>query len=104
MLLQRVAVSIVGIPVIIALTLLGGPLFTVVAGLVLVIAALEFYSATDPAPAAGGAPTLAAPAANGSGWWARPLPLLVVLPFLPPILRGETTTGLRDWLWALGGL
>ena len=32
MLPQRVAVSIVGIPVIVGLTLLGGPLFTIVAG------------------------------------------------------------------------
>jgi len=121
MLLQRVAVSIVGIPVIIGLTLLGGPLFTVVAGLVLVIAALEFYPATDPAPAAGesrslrdqrlpgligaaGVALLVAAADNGFDWWARALTLLVILPFLPLILRGETTTGLRDWLWALGGL
>ena len=121
MLLQRVAVSIVGIPVIIGLTLLGGPPFTVAAGLVLVIAALEFYPATDPASAAGetrslrhqrlpgligvaGVALLVAAADNGFDWWARALTLLVVLPFLPLILRGETTTGLRDWLWALGGL
>ena len=121
MLLQRVAVSIVGIPVIIGLTLLGGPPFTVAAGLVLVIAALEFYPAIDPASAAGetrslrlqrlpgligvaGVALLVAAADNGFDWWARALTLLVVLPFLPLVLRGETTTGLRDWLWALGGL
>ncbi len=121
MLLQRVAVSIVGIPVIIALTLLGGPLFTVAAGLVLVIAALEFYPATDPAGAAGetrnlwhqrlpsligvaGVALLAAAADNGFEWWTRALALLVILPFLPSILRGETATGFRDWLWSLGGL
>jgi len=121
MLLQRVAVSIVGIPVIIGLTLLGGPLFTVAAGVVLVIAALEFYPATDPASAAGetrtlrdqrlpgligvaGVALLVAAADNGFDWWARALTLLVVLPFLPLILWGQTATGLRDWLWALGGL
>jgi len=121
MLPQRVAVSIVGIPVVIALTLLGGPAFTVVAALVLVIAALEFYAATDPSSTAGqsrtlrdqrlpgligaaGVALLVAAADNGFDWWARALTLLVILPFLPPILRGETTTGLRDWLWALGGL
>lgn len=121
MLLQRVAVSIVGIPVIIVLTLLGGPPFTVAAGLVLAIAALEFYSATDPASVAGqsrslrhqrlpgligaaGVALLVAAADNGFDWWARALTLLVLLPFFPLILRGETTTGFRDWLWTLGGL
>jgi phosphatidate cytidylyltransferase len=121
MLVQRVAVSIVGIPVIIALTLLGGAVFTVAAALVLTIAALEFYPATDPAPAARETPSLwdqrlpgligaagvallVAAADNGFNWWARALTLLVVLPFLPLIVRGETATGLRDWLWALGGL
>ncbi|MEE8385116.1 MAG: phosphatidate cytidylyltransferase [Dehalococcoidia bacterium] len=121
MLLQRVAVSIVGLPIIIGLTLLGGPLFTIAAGLVLVIAALEFYPATDPAAAAGetrslrrqrlpgligvaGVALLIAAADNGFDWWTRALTLLVILPFLPLILRGEATTGLRDWLWVLGGL
>jgi phosphatidate cytidylyltransferase len=122
MLLQRVAVSLVGIPVIVALTLLGGPLFVIVAGFVLTVAALEFYAVTDPVPAAGGQPRrlhdqrlsgligvagvalLVAAADNGFDWWARALTLLVVLPLLPSILRGEAETGLRDWLWALGGL
>ena len=122
MLLQRVAVALVGIPVIVALTLLGGPLFAVVAGFVLTLAALEFYAVTDPARAAdaqtrrihnqrltgligaGGVALLVAAADNGFDWWARALTLVIVLPFLPPILRGETETGLRDWLWALGGL
>ncbi len=121
MLPQRVAVSIVGIPVIIVFTLLGGPPFTIAVGLVLAIAALEFYPATDPTSPAGetrslrhqrlpgligiaGVALLVAAADNGFDWWARTLALAVVLPFLPPILRGETTTGLRDWLWVLGGL
>ncbi len=121
MLLQRVAVSIVGIPVIIGLTLLGGPPFTVAAGLVLAIAALEFYPATDPSSTSGetrtlrdqrlpgligvaGVALLVAAADNGFDWWARALTLLIVLPFLPLVLRGQTATGLRDWLWTLGGL
>jgi hypothetical protein len=48
MLPQRVAVAAVGIPVIIGLTLLGGPVFAIVAGFVLTFAALEFYVTTDP--------------------------------------------------------
>jgi phosphatidate cytidylyltransferase len=122
MLAQRVAVSIVGIPVIIALTLIGGPAFTVAAGIVLTIAAFEFYVATDPSTAADG-PTrhlqdqrllgligaagvalLVAAADNGFDWWARALALLVVLPLLPPILRGQVDTGLRDWQWSVSGL
>ena len=106
MLPQRVAVSIVGIPVIVALTLLGSPLFTIVAGFLLTVAALEFYAATD--PTSGGSQTphllrqrplallgaasvalLVAAADNGSDWWTRALALLVLLPFLPIILRGE---------------
>src|SRR3989304_3403303 len=122
MLPQRVAVAAVGIPVIVGLPLLGGPAFAVAAGFVLTFAALEFYVATDPELAGSGAthslrdqrlPGLigaagvalpAAAADNGFEWWARALPLSAVLPFLPLILRGQTATGLRDWLWALGGL
>jgi len=121
MLPQRVAVSIVGIPVIIGLTLLGGPLFTIAAGLALTFAVLEFYPATDPSSAAGatrslrdqrfpgligaaGVALLVAAADNGFDWWARALTLLIILPFIPSILRGDTATGLRDWLWVVGGL
>lgn len=122
MLLQRVAVSAVGIPVLIALTLLGGPLFAIVAGIALVIAALEFYAATDPASAdtprtrrlhdqrllgllgAAGVALLVAAADNGFDWWARALALLVILPLLPLIARGQTGSGLRDWSWTLAGL
>ena len=122
MLPQRVAVAIVGIPVIIGLTLLGGPAYSVVVGFVLTIAALEFYVATDPAPTAAGSPRrlhdrrllgligvagvtlLVAAADNGFDWWLRALTFLIVLPFLPLILRGEAETGFKDWLWTLGGL
>ncbi len=122
MLAQRVAVSIVGIPVIIGVTLLGGPLFTVVAAIALTIAALEFYVSTDPTATANG-PTrhlqdqrllgligaagvalLVVAADNGFDWWTRALILLIVLPFLPLILHGQVDTGLRDWQWSVGGL
>src|SRR3970282_451370 len=122
MLPHVVAAAAVAIPVIIGLTLLGGPVFAIAAGFVLTFAALEFYVATDPEltgsgathslrdqrlpgliGAAGGA-LLVAAADNGFDWWARALTLSVVLPFLPLILRGQTATGLRDWLWGLGGL
>ena len=122
MLPQRVAAAVVGIPVIIGLTLLGGPAYSIVAGFVLTIAALEFYLATDPAPATGGrtrrlynqrlagligaagVALLVAAADNGFDWWTRALTFAIVLPFLAPILRGEAETGLRDWFWAIGGI
>jgi phosphatidate cytidylyltransferase len=121
MLPQRVAASVVGIPVIIGLTLLGGPVFTVAAAIALVVAALEFYAATDPAArggetrrlsdqrllglvGAGSVALLVAAADNGSEWWGRALAFVVLLLFVPLVLRVETETGLRDWLWALGGI
>jgi phosphatidate cytidylyltransferase len=121
MLAQRVAVAVVGTPVIVGLTLVGGPAFAIAAGIVLTIAALEFFSATDPSRADGaprrltdqraagllGAASVAllvVAADNGWEWWTRALALVVVLPFLAPILRGDTENGLRDWLWGVGGL
>lgn len=119
MLPQRVAAAVVGIPVIVGLILLGGPAYTIAAGVVLVLAALEFYSTTDPAApeprgllsqrplgliGAAGVALLVAAADNGFEWWTRSLVLLVVLPFVPVILRGDTETGMRDWLWTLGGI
>ena len=120
MLRQRVAVAIVGIPVTIGLTLLGGPLFTIAAGFVFAVAALEYYAVTDPTSTAGsrrlfdprllgligaaGVALLVAAADNGFDWWTRALALIVVLPFLPLILWGDPQTGHRDWLWVIGGL
>jgi phosphatidate cytidylyltransferase len=121
MLPQRVAVAIVGTPVIVGLTLLGGPLFSLAIGAALTVAALEFFSATDPAHPEGrprrltaqrlpgllGAASVALlvlAADNGWEWWTRALVLVIVLPFLIPILRGEAETGLRDWLWTAGGI
>lgn len=120
MLLQRVAVAVVGIPVIVGLVILGGPVYTIVAGAVLAFAALEFYAATDPASGgqprsltnqrllglmgAAGVALLVAAADNGFEWWLRALALVVILPFLPPILSGDTTGGLRDWSWTVGGI
>src|SRR3990170_2281857 len=107
MLPQRVAVSVVGIPVIVGLILLGGPIYTIAVGFVLAVAALEFYAATDPASSDGlrrrlsdqrlvgligaaGVALIVAAADNGFEWWTRALALLIVLPFVPIILRGET--------------
>src|SRR3972149_5825115 len=109
MLPQRVAVSAVGIPVIIGLTHLGGPVFAIAVGAALTIAALEFYAATDPTsqgeqrplweqriPAligAAGVALLVAAADNGFEWWRRALTPTVALPFPPLLLRGPPPTG-----------
>ena len=52
MLLLRVLTAVVGIPVIVAVTLIGGVFYAAVVGLLLVLAILEFYAATDPETAA----------------------------------------------------
>ncbi|MEX0800615.1 MAG: phosphatidate cytidylyltransferase [Dehalococcoidia bacterium] len=113
------AAAAVGIPVIIAAILLGGPAYTIVVALVLTFAALEFFAATDPAAgdhrgllnqrplafiAAGGVALLVVAADNGFEWWMRALALLVVLPFVPIILASRAERGLADYLWALGGI
>src|SRR3972149_915489 len=130
MLAQRVATALVGIPAILGLPALGGAPYSSAVAAVLVIAALEFYRATDPAharaaPAAPvearpllgilpgrlppllGAPAVALPVAgahNGADWWAGAFVLSVGLFFLALTLHGDPETGLRDWLWITGGL
>ena len=130
MLAQRVATALVGIPVILGLIALGGVPYSIAVAAVLVIAALEFYRATDPArtraaPAAGigarplvgilpgrlpallGATAVAllvAGAHNGADWWAGAFVLSVGVFFLALTLHGDPETGLGDWLWITGGL
>jgi phosphatidate cytidylyltransferase len=48
MLAQRLATAAVGIPIILAVTLIGGVLFTAVVALILALAALEFIHMLDP--------------------------------------------------------
>src|SRR5436309_14087597 len=48
MLLRRVLSAAVGIPVIVALILIGGVPYTVAVAIILALGALEFYAATDP--------------------------------------------------------
>lgn len=128
MLLQRVVTAIVGVPIILALIISGDAVFTVAVAVVLALASLEFFSATDPENAIPGHPRLRAatrglheqraPAFLGASAivllvvavdtgfdeWTAALGFSVAGTFLFLILRGDAHSGLRDWLWIIGGL
>jgi len=130
MLLQRVLTAVVGIPVIVAVTLIGGVLFVVVTAAVLALAILEFYAATDPETAATSpkqprlrrsAPSmfgqrlpafagcvavaaLVAGAYEGLDELTGALALSVAAVFLLLIVEGDPQAGVRDWLWVVGGV
>jgi len=130
MLIQRVLTAAVGIPIIVAVTLLGGLLFAVVAAVILMLGVLEFYAATDPETAttspshprlrraapsmfgqrlpgfAGCAAValLVAAAYEGLDELTGALVLSIAGVFLLLLLQGNPQTGLRDWLWAISGV
>ena len=134
MLPLRVATAIVGVPVVIALIWWGGAGYSVAVGVILAVAALEFYAAvapasTNPSLAENPLATLAqrplprllnqrplgllgialiallvAGAHNGADWWTGALALAAVLPSLWLIARGETERGLSEWLVVVGGV
>lgn len=129
-LLVRVLTAIVGIPIIVAVVLVGGVLFAAVATLLLILAALEFYAATDPEtdvpprahprlrrsvpslfgqrlPAFAGCAgvlLLAVAAYEGLDELTGALALSIASIFLLLVLQGDPETGLRDWLWVIGGV
>ncbi len=134
MLPLRVATAIVGVPVVIALIWWGGAGYSVAVGVILAVAALEFYAAVAPASSnlsladnplvalaqrplprllnqrplgllgAALIALLVAGAHNGGDWWTGALALAAVLPSLWLIARGETERGLADWLAVVGGV
>jgi len=134
MLPLRVATAIVGVPIIIALIWWGDAGYSVAVGVILVVAALEFYAVVAPAsgnpsltenPLAAiaqrplprllnqrplgllGAALIAllvAGAHHRADWWTGALALAAVLPSLWLIVRGETQRGLSDWLVTVGGV
>ena len=134
MLLQRVATSVVGVPVILLLIWAGGAWYSAALAVFLVIAALEFYAAVSPAPAnttllenplAAVSPLrlprllnqrplsligvasialLVAGAHHGADWWTGALALGALLPFLWVILRAEPEHALLDWLRTVGAV
>lgn len=127
MLLQRVLTAALGIPVIVALILIGGALYTAAAAVILVLAALEFYAVTDPEARPVGAgvtrpapplhrqrpPALLGAAAvvgltvtadRGGDEWAGAFAAGIGVIFLYLVLRADARVGLRDWVWAVSGV
>ncbi|MEE8369301.1 MAG: phosphatidate cytidylyltransferase [Dehalococcoidia bacterium] len=120
MLAQRVATALIGVPAILALIAWGGTLaFSIALGAVLAAAVLEFFAATDPAPSGrsrilaprppallgvAAVALLVAAAHNGTDWSSGALALAIALIFGLLILQGDTGAGLRDWMWATGGV
>lgn len=133
MLLQRVATAVIGVPAILAVIWAGGAWFSVVLGILLFIATLEFYAAVAPpanatlaeSPLATVSPVrlprllnqrplgligaaftalLVAAAHHGGDWWAGALALAAVVPLLWLILSGNGERALPEWLPSVGGV
>ncbi len=116
MLSQRLATAAVGIPIIIAVTLIGGVLFAAVAVVILVIAAAEFARMLDgevaerqlwePSPimlvAIIGVAGVAIGADAGFEYWTGALALSVGLAFLYTMALSEIEESAADWLTISG--
>jgi phosphatidate cytidylyltransferase len=127
MLAQRVATAVVGIPIILAVVLIGGPLYALVAAAILALAALEFFAATDPelhthiegrAPSAGrgmfgprlpaivavaGIVVMPLVAGEGLDYVTGALFATMGVVFVALVLVADPQTGLRDWTWTVAG-
>ena len=130
MLFQRVLSATVGIPVIVALILIGGIPYAAAVAIILALGVLEFYAATDPETSAvspthprlrravpslfaqrmpafagcAGVVVLVAAAYNSLDGLTGALGGLIAGIFLILILRQDVQTGLGDWLWIVAGL
>jgi phosphatidate cytidylyltransferase len=129
-LVPRVLAAIVGIPIIVAVVLIGGFVYAAVAASILALAVLEFYAATDPEtgatvaahprlrrsapsllgqrpPAFAGCAAvvvLAIAAYEGLDELTGAVALAVAAVFLLLVIQGDPQAGLRDWLWVVGGV
>jgi phosphatidate cytidylyltransferase len=118
MLAQRLATAAIGIPIILAVTLIGGPLFTAVAALILALAALEFIHMLDadarsrplwqPTPAAlvaiAAVVAIAVGADNGLDYWTGALVAGVGLAFLYILAFSAVDEAPGDWLAIVGAV
>lgn len=114
MLAQRLLTAAIGIPIILAVVLLGGPLYTLVAAAILAIAAVELVAALDPYPGrslwqprptalVAAAGVVATVIAADNGFEAPGLVLLGAggLAGLITIARSDRTGASREWLVVL---
>ena len=128
MLAQRVATAVVGIPIILAVVLIGGLLYALVAAAILGLAALEFFAATDPEPhartegqtphkpgglfsprlpaivATCGIVLMALIAGEGLDYVTGAFFATICAVFLALVLVADPRTGLRDWTWTVAGV
>jgi phosphatidate cytidylyltransferase len=123
MLAQRVATAAVGIPLILAAILIGGAVYAIAVAVILTIAALEFFAATDSVPhdsapgiarivrprlaalvATGGVTFTALAATEGLDYVTGAVALSVAAVSLALVLAADPQTGLRDWQWAAAGI
>ena len=111
MLFQRVATSVVGLPIVVGLILAGGGWYTAAAALILALATLEFQAPVlgwrHPLAiiAAGLSAGLAAGALVGLDWlvWFATGAVLIPLTWVT-LAGGEPRDAVQRWLWALGGV
>jgi phosphatidate cytidylyltransferase len=129
MLVQRIATAAVGIPIIIAVIIVGGALYAVVAAAILALCVLEFFHAMAAQPgaradttlterlsevflgrrpiayvAAGAAVILAIAADNGFDEWTGAFAGAIAISFIFLILTRDPLDGLQNWLYAIGAV
>lgn len=109
MLRQRVATAVVGVPLLIALVILGGPVLVAVAAVALALATGELYRALGigrtPGAALGMALAagLVVAASAERGWPQGALTATIALPLLWPVLASRIETAVQDWAFVAGG-
>ena len=110
MLAQRVASAAVGLPLVVTLIWAGGPWYTGVAALIVLIAAYEFQAPQHGAWAplailtAGLAAAIPAGAFVGTDWVLWFVLAGALLPLVWVTLRGDPATALPDYTHAIGGI
>ncbi len=109
MLRQRIATAVIGVPLLVAVVVVGGPLMAGVAALLLAVATGEVYRAMGilrtPGAAIGVAlaAALAVAASAGEGWPQGALTATIIVPLLWPVFASRFDTALRDWAYVTGG-
>ncbi|MCH8815450.1 MAG: CDP-archaeol synthase [Chloroflexi bacterium] len=129
MLLQRIATAAVGVPIIIAVIIVGGATYVAVVALILAITAIEFFNALSDQPSdtadatffgrlthvflnqrpiayigAGAVALLAVAADNGFDEWTGAFVAAIAVSFVYLILRGDPKEGMQDWMRSIAAV